>query len=164
MMQDKMSKLLEKKKKDGKTMPEHEKNAKLGVMEDLHKMASDAMGSKLGGLKKVTVASDSSEGLSHGLDKAKEIMNGNEMQHGLEDAESGNDRGDSVLAGGEDPEGDTSQSELAEEPHGQPMGEPQDASATHMGHHDMGKYDDMSEEDLDHHLQKLSALKHKFKK
>jgi len=158
MMNDRMNALLEKKKKEGKSMPEHEKNAKLGVMEDLHKMASNAMGGKLSGLKKVTVASDSPEGLSHGLDKAKEIMGDNEMQHGLEDAESGSSRGDSIFSGGEDPDGDTSQDELAEAPMHQHA---EDAAGDHPNHPE--KYDHMSEEELDAELAKLAAAKHKRK-
>jgi len=67
-------KLMEKKKHEGKGhMRPEEKKAKVGILEDLKNAMSEHMSGKLGGLKKVTVASDSKEGLKKGLEKAKEI-------------------------------------------------------------------------------------------
>ena len=89
---DKFEKLLQKKKKD-KPMSDVAKDAKMSVVKDLQQMASDAMRTGLkGGLKKVTVASDSPEGLKAGLEKAEEIvekkdeMEGDEEETELEEA------------------------------------------------------------------------------
>lgn len=69
---DQLKKL--KEKKGMHKMRPMEQKAKMGVIEDLRNMADNAMGSKLKGLNKVTVASNDSEGLRQGLDKAKDIM------------------------------------------------------------------------------------------
>lgn len=73
MMSDKFGKMMKKKDKkiDGV-----EKDAKMSVLSSLRDMASEAMGDKLKNLKKVTVASDSEEGLKKGLEKAEEIVEG----------------------------------------------------------------------------------------
>lgn len=60
------------KKKD---MKPSEKHAKMGVLKDLKDSLADSMGDKLDGLKKVSVMSNSPEGLSAGLDKAKQLAN-----------------------------------------------------------------------------------------
>jgi hypothetical protein len=69
---EKFKKLLQSKK--AKPVSETEKSAKMDVLQDLKKHAMDMMGEKLHGLKKVTVASDSKEGIKKGLDKAKQIL------------------------------------------------------------------------------------------
>lgn len=74
-MRDKLMKLMQEKK--AKKLSPIEKNAKMNVLKDIQDMASDEMGSKLKGLKKVSVASDSKEGLQEGLDKAKELLDKN---------------------------------------------------------------------------------------
>lgn len=74
--------MFEKKKKGEGEMHPSMKKAKMGVLKHLSDMASEAMGGKLHGLKKVTVASDSEEGLKHGMEKAKDIVEG-----GLPEAE-----------------------------------------------------------------------------
>lgn len=74
-MHPKFQKLLEKKKKEGKSLSDVEKEAKMGVVDDMKKMAMDEMSNDLHrGLKKVTVASGDKEGLKKGLDKAKELL------------------------------------------------------------------------------------------
>lgn len=70
-MHDMMKKLLEKKKSEGKTLSPMEKDARMGVVGALKKAAEGAMADK--GLKKVTVASDSKEGLEKGLEMAKKV-------------------------------------------------------------------------------------------
>jgi hypothetical protein len=65
-----MKELFAKKKK----ISDVEKEAKMGVLKEVSDMAGAAMGDKLKGLKKVTVASDSKEGLDKGLEKAKELL------------------------------------------------------------------------------------------
>src|ERR1035441_3143084 len=75
-------------KKGSKPMSENEKHAKIGVLGDLKKMAEDAMGDHMSGMKKVSVMSDSKEGLKHGLDTAKHVMSSPEMDDMVDQAES----------------------------------------------------------------------------
>ena len=53
-----------------------EAKAKMNTLEKVKQQMMDMMGEKVSGLKKVTVASDSSEGLEKGLKKAKEMIHG----------------------------------------------------------------------------------------
>ena len=57
-------------------MDDMKKQAKLDVLKEIRKIASQAMQDdiKANGLKKVSVASDSAEGLEAGLEKAKEML------------------------------------------------------------------------------------------
>lgn len=71
-MDSRLAKLMAKKK--GAEMSPIEKEAKMGVVGDLRKMASDAMGDRLKGLQKVTVAAPDKSGLSEGLEKAQEMI------------------------------------------------------------------------------------------
>ena len=62
-----------------------ELKAKATVMKDLSDLLSKDMGHDMASMKKVTVASDSKEGLEKGLEKAKEVVQGgaaDEMDHG----------------------------------------------------------------------------------
>jgi len=61
--------------KSKKKISDNERDAKMGVLKEVSSMAGAAMGDKLKGLKKVSVASDSKEGLNKGLEKAKEMLN-----------------------------------------------------------------------------------------
>lgn len=76
-----------------KGMSDAEKKAKLSALKGAHSMASDMMKGGLGGLKKVTVAADSKEGLKKGLDTAEDILgeqDDEDSEKGLhEDAEAG---------------------------------------------------------------------------
>lgn len=98
-------------KKDKKEMNPAEKKAKLKALGAANGMASDMLKSHLNGLKKVTVASDSKEGLKEGLKKAEDIVgkdknpfaNSEEESPEHEDAESGSeeeyeDASDDILA------------------------------------------------------------------
>jgi hypothetical protein len=67
-------KLMEKLEKKGKKLNPLEKKAKLDVVKELSSQAGEMLGDKLKGLKKVTVASDSKEGLKAGLEKAESIL------------------------------------------------------------------------------------------
>lgn len=82
---DKFNKLMKKKK--GSEMSDMEKNAKMGVLGELRDMASGAMGDKLHNLKKVSVMSDSKEGLEKGLEKAQDIVDQAPLHEGSEEAE-----------------------------------------------------------------------------
>lgn len=70
-MMDKFDKLLEKK---GKKLRPLEQKAKSDVLSHLQDEASAGLGDKLSGIKKVSVAAPSKEGLAEGLDKAKELL------------------------------------------------------------------------------------------
>lgn len=71
------------KKRD---MKPSEKHAKLGVLKDLKDSLADSMGDKLDGMKKVSVISNSPQGLSAGLDKAKQIAQNPDLdQDGMAD-------------------------------------------------------------------------------
>lgn len=73
---------------------EEEKKAKMGVLGDLKKSMRDEQNSKLDGVKKVSVMSNSEKGLEKGLDKAKDIIHGHvpEMEETRDpEAEMSND-------------------------------------------------------------------------
>jgi cobalamin biosynthesis protein CobT len=87
MFVEALLKSLMKKKKDGKELDPQYKDAKMGVLKEIHKMASDDMGADLKGLKKVTVAAPDKSGLAQGLDAAKEIV-GQGAEEGSAEEES----------------------------------------------------------------------------
>lgn len=66
-----LKELLKKKAMAGQFMDDRERDLAKGVVEDLDKMAAEGLSHDL---KKVTVASDSKEGLKEGLEKAEEIV------------------------------------------------------------------------------------------
>jgi hypothetical protein len=68
-----MKKLLEKKKSKG-MLSDEESSAKMSVLKNLRGKSNESLAEKLKGAKKVSVMSDSEEGLKAGLDKAKEIV------------------------------------------------------------------------------------------
>lgn len=66
-------KAIMRKKKDQDEMDPMEKHAMMGVLKDIHGMASNDMGHDIKGLKKISVMSDSDAGMKEGLKKAGEI-------------------------------------------------------------------------------------------
>lgn len=60
----------------GCSMDPTDKKAKMSVLGRLKDEASKAMGDRLRGMKKVTVASGDEAGLKQGLDKAKQLVSG----------------------------------------------------------------------------------------
>jgi len=172
-MDHKMMEKMLAKKKGG--MDPLEQHAKMGVVKAMRDMASKAMDNKLAGLKKVSVASNTSEGLSHGLDKAKELL---AQTHNPEPEMEDNEAMDSIDNHSDEAEtesegGDTHGLELgdSEAPEHEAMETPGMEAAEHMpeeqhevhGHipmHD-GMHDDMSEDEIDAKLAHLSALKAK---
>lgn len=74
-----LKKLLESKKDSKKKMSSNEKDAKMSVLKSMKSLAEDEMRKRLNGMKKVSVASDTTEGLEKGLDKAKSIVDQEEM-------------------------------------------------------------------------------------
>lgn len=144
----KFDKMMEKKMKEKKgDMPEHEKDAKMSVLEHVRQMAHDMMKDKLdGGMKKVSVASPSKEGLKEGLEKARQMVG--------DDSESGMMHGDEHG----DLEAETSEEES-------PMHEAAESSEEEMAEHEEGgseEGEEMSEEELDAKLAELMAKKKKM--
>lgn len=74
-----MKKLLQKKLGEGKELSDDESSAQMSVLKDLKGHMGSMMGDKMSklkdGLKKVSVASDSEEGLKEGLEKAEDLIN-----------------------------------------------------------------------------------------
>jgi hypothetical protein len=158
---EKFRKLLEKKHAEGKSLSGVEKDAKSSVLEHLKQMASDSIGDKLKGLKKVTVASDSPHGLAEGLDKAKEMIGdpgvhdkggepGEHMEH---------DEGHMMPNEEESDEHEASESPEQEEAEEQAEGTEADEHPEDSIGQEHNEFDHMSEDELDQHLQKL--MQHK---
>lgn len=63
-----------------KKMDDREKEAKMGVLGSIKKMASDMMADDIKGMKKVVVAGNDEEAVKEGLDKAKELMGEEEKE------------------------------------------------------------------------------------
>lgn len=101
----KFAELLESKAKVQKPMHSAEKDAKLKAIHEMRKMASDEMAMPLKNLKKVTVASDSSEGVKKGLEKAKEMMGQHEPMMEKAEEEAGEDLDKDMEMGEEHAEG-----------------------------------------------------------
>lgn len=129
-----------------------ERKAKMGVVDDLSKMAEDAMGGKLKGLQRVSVAADSPEHLEDGLDKARDVLKGlpdaiddthpdhEDFEH-TEHAEDGEDGASDLEADGDDHGLDADPAEMHEE------GEEHDGEG------------EMDHEAIDQEIQRLMALK-----
>lgn len=77
-------KLLLEKAKKGDFLSDSEKEAKMSVINEMKGMMKGMMGDDIRGLKKVTVASDSPEGLKEGLEKAEDVI---ESKMGEEESE-----------------------------------------------------------------------------
>jgi hypothetical protein len=104
-----LKKIIDKKKKEGKTLSPVHKEARSSVLEDLMDHLSDMGMDKVKGLKKVTVASDSKEGLAKGLDKATEMVGKSPME-AMED-EDVSDHGANEVEEHEEESEDESESE-----------------------------------------------------
>lgn len=87
-MSDKMMKMMLNKKKQGKNLSDQEKKSKLEALMGMKDLAMSHMGNKLKNLKKVTVASNSPEGLKAGLHKAEDLADQSDDDHAaLEDSD-----------------------------------------------------------------------------
>lgn len=75
MLIGKLKNLMEKK---GEQVAPDKLTAKKNAVEEMKSVAKDAMKGGLDGLKKVTVASPTQEGIAEGLDKAKELVKSSE--------------------------------------------------------------------------------------
>lgn len=141
-MNPKMMQMLMQKKEEGKMLSPMEMKAKMGVLDTIDAMCSDEMGSKLSPLKKVTVASDSPQGLESGLDKAKSLLGDAHSEDEDSDQMSDDDMSDDV---DEDSVDDMNQ--LGEHPEMHADASPED--------------DSMSPEEIDAQIAHLMALKNK---
>lgn len=115
---DALKELANKASKKGGMPDDKEKEAKMAVLQHIHKMASDAMGDDvMSGLKqnKATVTADSRAGLQEGLNKAASLvgqeggpLDSNEMDGATEhgDADAKDDDGDAGMEDDEDEEDD----------------------------------------------------------
>lgn len=109
---DSMKSLKEILKAKGKPISGVAKDAKLGLMKELQKVMGDEMSSELPGLKKVSVAAPSKEGLEKGLEKAKEMLG--EMPEGQEKEDEEGEEGAEHEAS-ESPEQEASEDEGSED-------------------------------------------------
>lgn len=76
-MMEKFKQMLKKKAQEGKFISDEDKAARQEMIDEIRAMAQDSMGSdlkKIKDMKKVTVASDSAEGLKAGLEKAEDVV------------------------------------------------------------------------------------------
>lgn len=150
---NKLQKMLDKKKMGGHGLSDIERDAKMSVVDAMKEMANDEMSGRLNGLKKVSVASNSPEGLEKGLDKAKELvrkgpeasLHDSDMEDLEEDAHEDLDHDNEE---GESPEHQEKVlGHLPEEDHEMAPGEEE------------SEYGHMSEDELDAKLQELMKLK-----
>lgn len=149
----KFDRMLEKKKKEGgKELSSNEKTAKMSVVQALRDFAAGEMGKKIDGMKKVSVASDSEEGLEKGLDKAKELIGKPDKDVASEDQYDETEESDQEEESEKERGVDQHPAEFADTPHGD------------YSNGDESDSDEDSEEELDAKLKHLMALKQKFKK
>jgi len=144
-MMDKMDKL---KKKKSKEMSSVEKDAKMSVVESLRDMAAKAMGDKLHGLKKVTVASDSKQGLEKGLEKAQDLLSNSPEAAAMKEK------------GQKDPMSDVEESS---DPFSE-MEESPEHEASESSEEESEEHEELSEDELDEKIKKLLAQKEAMKK
>jgi hypothetical protein len=90
MMEDFKKLLMQKvKSQEGKPKNERKLRAKASMAKELSEMlGSDLTDDIKGAVKKVTIASDSEEGIKKGLEKAEDILEGNEEESESEDSDS----------------------------------------------------------------------------
>jgi hypothetical protein len=125
----------------GKDLDPLEKEAKMGVIKELSRQAGSMMGDKVHPLKKVSVASDSKEGLKEGLEKAAGLVEHADMHE--HDPEKLVEQAEEEL--GADLDKDNEEGESSEH-------------AEKVGEKDM---EDCSPEELDAKIAELQALKAK---
>lgn len=104
-------------KKKGKKLSDNEVKAKSSVLKDLSDTASDMMKDRLSGLKKVSVAAPSKEGLQEGLKLAEKLTEKMPEKSGMEEAK---EQEEEMVADAEDGKGmeigeESEESEEAEE-------------------------------------------------
>jgi hypothetical protein len=159
---DALRKLMASKQKE-KGMSPMEKDAKMSVLNDLHKMASDAMADHMNGsMKKVTVASPDEEGLEHGLDKAKDLLHG--MPEAMDDTHPDHENfaHTEEADDGEDGMSDYPDADDDHDLEADPMAE-HEQDEHEEGEEEPDEHDCMSEEELNTKLAKLQSHLNKRK-
>lgn len=132
-MLKKFMKLLEKRGAEKPEIDEHEKLAKVDALNALKKMASDGMAGKMKSLKKVSVMSDSEQGLKEGLEKAKQILPSHEFESASdEEAEESpeHEMGESPEAEAMEHE-ESPEQEASESPEHEALESPEEEAAEH---------------------------------
>ena len=156
-----MALIAKKKQQDGDMSPIHAQ-AKHHVLKDLMSEMHGMDGDKVKGLKKVTVASNSPEGLATGLDKAKQLATHPDMmdQDSMEHLAKGGIAGEGEM---------DDEDEIPSDEHDETDMEPIEDDAKGMdGSHDEGheeeenEIEDSSMNDLNDLEQKLNELHEKI--
>lgn len=160
-----------KEKKGMHKMHPMEQKAKMDVLGDLRDMAQGAMGSKLKGMGKVTVAGDSPDAIQHGLSKAQDMLghgddqmlaDGGDVLAKLPNAFDDSHPDHENFEHSEDSEDDEDGMSAYPDADGDHLLEA-DPSAAHEEdeQHEMSKYDDMDEDELNAHIEHLMSMKNK---
>lgn len=162
-MNPKFEALMRKKLEEKGKMRPVERDAKMHVLGDLHKMATDAMANKLKGVKKVSVMAPDEESLKEGLDTAKDIL-GDEHEHEDMSAHEGAivpDMEEMEEETGEDLDHDNEEGEPEE--HKEMMAERMHPNMEE-GSSEMppGEHDEESEDELDARIAELMDKKKKL--
>ena len=84
-MMPEFKRLLMSKAKEGKFLSEDDKKAKMEVLDGIKQIMAEAMGQDMKGLKKVTVASPTEEGLKEGLKVAEDKLEGEDEEEDSEE-------------------------------------------------------------------------------
>lgn len=167
-------------KKKSKMHPMEQK-AKMSVLDDLSKMADDAMGGKLAGMSKVTVAADDKDGLEEGLSKAKSLLGSlpkafddSHPDHENFTADEAHDDGDDGMDAYPDSDDDhgleldpkAAHEEDEEAEHGKMMAEGGEVSDDDMSDEDDSSQDSEmpSDEELQRIMKLLASHPHLFQK
>lgn len=150
-------KLMQKLKQKGKKLNPLEQKAKMGVIKELSDQAGSMMGDKVKSLKKVSIASDSKQGLEEGLSKAQELIHG-AASHDPEKIQAGAELG---LSSGEN--ADEHSMEKAEELMHDDLDN--DGEEGESEEHQAKVHEDCkTPEDVDAKINELMALKEKMKR
>lgn len=97
-MMDEFLSLLKKKKESQGSVNEKKLSAKKNAMKELSDMLGEDITEGIKGVKKVTVASDSEEGLKKGLEKAEDVLESRESEEEDMDSEMMEDESEDDLA------------------------------------------------------------------
>lgn len=123
-------------------MSEPEKMAKMSTLNNIKKTMSSAMMDKLKGLKKVSIMSDSPEGLQEGLHAAQKIVEGSPEEEQQESPEEE----------AQEPSSDEEQ-----------MADIMEKDSRGLSPEHAGEEEHLSEEDIDQEIAELQAMKEKLK-
>lgn len=143
-----------KEARGGKELEPRDREAKMSVVDALRGAMENEMGKsvkgKIDGLKKVSVMSDSPEGLHHGLETAKHLLDASHSgEHSMGESADEAQPEDSAEESSETPEEEASE-ESEESPEG--------------SHDEDAEYGEMDKAALDEKLKRLMALKAKLHK